>query len=185
MGTSYHKHIHLHFNLSTSMRDGDSEDIPLTEDIKNDPLFCAKGRFITHKRLPGKISTITKWRVVYKELVAQYQKFREVTKGKADYSHVDFHLWFNLTWPVSVALNIFTWKYGIKSVRYLGQHQVNSLRYKVYRALSWNPCVKSYPATNIDYYVSKKGPLITAKQSNCFAIHIIKTVFFWTTAHLI
>ena len=100
--------------------------------------------------------SLFKWRVVYKELEAQYKKFIVITNGKGDYNHVDFHLWYNLTWPVSVALNFFTWKHKIKSVRYLGVHQRNRRRCRLYRVISWNPHVKYITATNIDYYLSNK-----------------------------
>ena len=148
--------IHLHFNLSTNLLHEDSEDIPLTETMRKDPFFCTDGKFTKYKGLPKMFSDITKWRVVYRELVAQYNKFIEVTGGKADYKHVDFHLWYNLTWSVSVALNLFTWRYKIKSVRYIGIHQQSKRRYRLFRLISWNPFVKYVPATNIDYYLSKK-----------------------------
>ena len=148
--------IHLHFNLSTSLLHENPDDTPLTEAMRNDSFFCTNGKFTKYKGLPKQISSIVKWKVVYQELVAQYKKFMEVTDGKADYKHVDFHLWYNLTWPVSVALNLFTWRYGIKSVRYIGVHQKNRKKYRLFRLISWNPFVKYVPATNIDYYLSKK-----------------------------
>lgn len=154
--SGYQEHIHLHFNLSTSMRDGDSEDAPLSESMRNDSFYCENGRFRPYKRLPAHFTSITKWRIVYRELVAQYNKFKEVTKGEADYSHIDFHLWYNLTWPVALALNLFTWKYSIKSVRYIGEHQKMHRRFRILRAISWNPRVKSIPATNIDYFLSNR-----------------------------
>lgn len=152
----YAKKIHLHLNLSTSMRDGDSEDIPLTEAMRNDPFFCKDGRFRPYKGLPKNFSSIRKWKIVYKEMVAQYKKFIEITNGKADYKHIDFHLWYNLSYPVSVALNLFTIFHNIKTVRYIGEHQKNNKVFKRCRILSWNPLVKGIPATNIDYYLSKK-----------------------------
>ena len=96
--------IHLHFNLSTSLLNEDPDDIPLTEIMRKDSFFCTAGKFTKYKGLSKNVSDIVKWKVVYHELVAQYKKFIEVTDGKADYNHVDFHLWYNLTWPVSVAL---------------------------------------------------------------------------------
>ena len=156
----YTKDIHLHFNLSTSLRDGDPEDRPLTEAMRKDSFFCDdKGKFKKYKGLPKWFSSIRKWRIVYHELVAQYKKFLEITDGKADYKHVDFHLWYNLTWPVSIALNLFTLKYKIETVRYWGVHLMNKRRNKAYRLLSWNPQVKSIPATNIDYYLANRDSL--------------------------
>lgn len=154
----YADKIHIHFNLSANLLHEDSDDKPLSEGIRKDPLFCKDGRFIKYHGLPFHPFDIRKWRVVYNELVAQFDIFKEVTNGKADYKHVDFHLWYNLTWPVSVALNLFTRKYKIKSVRYIGIHQ-KSIRYRLFRLFSWNPRVKSYPATNIDYFLSKREAL--------------------------
>lgn len=152
----YVEHIHLHMNFSANLLQEDSEDTPLTETMRTDPYFCTNGKFTPYKGLPQKFSGVRKWRVVYKEMIAQYQKFIEVTKGKADYKHIDCHLWYNLTWPVSIALNLFTWKYKIKSVRYIAVHQTENRKNRLFRVLSWNPRVKQILATNIDYFVSKK-----------------------------
>ena len=111
----YYENIHLHLNLSANLLHEGSEDIPITEDMRKDSLFCKDGKFKSYKGLPRRFSSVCKWRIVYKELVAQYNKFIEVTEGKADYKHIDFHLWYNLTWPVSLALSFFTKKYKIKS----------------------------------------------------------------------
>lgn len=152
----YANRIHLHFNLSTNLLSEGSEDVPLTEAMRKDPFFCIDGAFAPYKGLPRKFSAIKKWRIVYDELKAQYKRFIDVTNGEADYSHIDFHLWYNLTWPVSLALNLFTWKYRINSVRYLGLHHSGRKRFRLFRILSWNPRVKFIPATNIDYFLSKK-----------------------------
>lgn len=148
----YVENIHLHFNVSANLLHEGSEDKPLTEEMGKDPFFCKNGMFKKYKGLPRRISSVRKWKVVYKEMVAQYNKFIEVTEGKGNIEHVDFHLWYNLTWPVSIALNVFTRNYNIKSVRYIGLHQK---AYGLFRILSWDPRVKSYPATNIDYFLSK------------------------------
>ncbi|UKK49484.1 ChbG/HpnK family deacetylase [Prevotella sp. E9-3] len=152
----YMDKLHLHFNLSANLLQEGSEDAPLTEAMRKDPFFCKDQKFLKYHGLPKEFSCIRKWRLVYDELVAQYKKFNEVTEGKADYKHVDFHLWYNLTWSVAVALNLFTRKYKIESVRYWGLHQMNKRRFKIYRFLSWNHLVKSIPATNIDYFLSKR-----------------------------
>ena len=107
----YANKIHLHVNLSTNLLHEDPEDIPLTEKMRKDRLFCKDGKFIKYKGLPRRFSSIRKWKIVYEEIVAQYRKFIEVTDGKGDYTHIEFHLWFNLTWPASIALNVFTRKF--------------------------------------------------------------------------
>ena len=157
----YCDRIHLHLNLSANLLHEGSEDAPLTDAMRKDSFFCSEdGKFLPYKGLPTKLSSVRKWRVVYRELVAQYDKFIEVTEGKGDYSHIDFHLWYNLSWPVSVALNLFTRKYKIKSVRYIGLHQMKKKRYRLFRVISWNPRVKYIPATNIDFFLSKRQSLM-------------------------
>lgn len=152
----YAEKVHLHVNLSANLLHEESEDVPLTESMQLDPFFSEDGRFLPYKGLPHRFMDIVKWRIVYKEIKAQYQRFLEITDGKGDISHIDFHLWYNLTWPVSIALNLFTWKYRIKSVRYIGLHQKRVRRFILFRFLSWNPFVRSIPATNIDYFISKR-----------------------------
>ena len=139
----YMDKLHLHFNLSANLLQEGSEDAPLTEAMRKDPFFCKNQKFLKYHGLPKELTSIRKWKIVYNELVAQYEKFKEVTKGEAD-------------WPVSVSLNLFTRKYKIESVRYWGVHQINKRRNKTYRLLSWNPCVKCIPAMNIDYFLSKR-----------------------------
>lgn len=152
----YVENVHLHVNLSANLLHEDSDDAPLTEAMKKDSFFCKNGKFKPYKGLPHKLSTIVKWKIVYNELVAQYNKFIKVTDGKADYRHIDFHLWYNLTWPVSFALKKFTKKYKIQSVRYIGLHQIDKLKYRFFYIVSRNSGIQFVPTTNIDYYLSKK-----------------------------
>lgn len=155
----YEKNTHLHINLAANLLHEDSDDAPLSDAMRKDPFFCKGGKFLKYRGLPKHPSSIRKWKVVYKELVAQYNKFIEVTEGKGNISHIDFHLWYNLTWPVAVALNLFTRRFNIQSVRYIGLHQ-NSFRFRVFRWISWNPRIKAYPATNIDYYLTKHKSIV-------------------------
>lgn len=152
----YFDKIHLHFNLSANLLHEDSEDIPLTETMRNDPFFCKDSKFIKYHGLHGRVSDIGKWKTVYFELVAQYERFIEITEGLADYKHIDFHLWYNLTWPVSIALKRFTRQYGIKSVRYLGEHQKKLLRNRLFYMIGKSAGVRCIPATNIDYYLNNR-----------------------------
>lgn len=149
----YVENVHLHLNFSTTLRGGDPEDRPLTEAMRKDSFFCKEGRFIKFRGLPHNLKDIKKWKIVYNEIVAQYNKFIEVTNGRGNTEHIDFHLWYNLTFPVAIALNVFTWRYNIKSVRYIRIHQ-KAIRFRLFRWISWNPRIKTYPATNIDYYLT-------------------------------
>lgn len=69
-------------------------------------------------------------------------------------------MWYNLSWPVSVALNLFTLKYKIKTVRYYGIHQQSNRLFRLFRMLSWNFGTKYISTTNIDYYLTKKQLLV-------------------------
>ena len=151
----YYEHVHIHLNVSTNLLDENSNDKPLTEKMAEDPFFCKNGYFKPYHGLPQGWKSILKWKMVYDELVAQYKKFVEVTKGRGDASHVDFHLWYNLTWPVSVAMRIFLKKYKIKSARLIGMHQKHNKQYRLFSRISSNSNLSTYPATNIDYYISK------------------------------
>ena len=152
----YVDRLHLHFNLSANLLHEDSDDIPLTEAMRKDSFFCKGGKFKKYRGIPHKFTDIRKWKMVYDELVSQYSKFKEVTEGKADYNHVDFHLWYNLSWPVAVALRKFTRKFDIKSVRYIGMHQMNIRRYRLFYSISQIRKVKYIPSTNIDFFLSKR-----------------------------
>lgn len=159
--------LHLHFNFAANSLKENSEDTPLTEVMKNDQFFCKEGKFKQYKGLSNKLSDIRKWRVVYDEMVAQYNYFKEVTKGKANYKHIDFHLWYNLTWPVSIALNVFTRRFKIESVRYWPISYQKKKRHKLFRFLSWNPHVKSVPACSIFYYLTNRQQL-----ANCQIVEL-------------
>ncbi len=150
----YVEDVHCHFNVSGNINGEDSYDKPLTERMVNDKSFCADGLFKPYKKLPNRPKEVFKWWKVYKELCAQYNKFLHVTEGKGNRRHVDFHLWYNLTWSVSIALNFFTWTHRITSVRYIGVHQEKSRRLRLYRLLLWNPFVKFYRSSNIDGYLT-------------------------------
>lgn len=152
-GGGYVEHVHCHFNVSGNLNGEDSLDKPLTEKMAKDKSFCENGMFKPYTGLPNRPKEIFKWHTVYKELCAQYNKFLTVTNGKGNRSHIDFHLWYNLTGPVSIALNLFTWTHRIKTVRYIGVHQEHTRR-KIFRVLSWNPFVKFYRSSNIDGFLT-------------------------------
>ena len=148
--------IHLHLNFSTNLSKEGSNDVPLTEKMQRDAFFSREGKFKLYRGLPKRLSSIRKWRVAYLEMKAQYEKFKELSGGEGNLEHLDCHLYYNLTWPVAVALSLFTWTHKIKTVRYWGLHHRDTLRFRIMRALMWNPFVRYIPADNIDYYLSKK-----------------------------
>ncbi len=153
----YVNHVHCHINLSGNVEGENTQDIPLTDRMKRDKTFCKEGMFRTFYGIPKSPKYIVKFIKVYKELAAQYNKFLEITGGKGNRNHIDFHLWYNLFWPTAVALNIFTLTHRIKSVRYIGIHHEHHPKklYRIIRKFSWNPFVSSYHSSNIDGFLSK------------------------------
>lgn len=150
----YFKRVHLHFNITTNLIEEDPGDIPITEAMQKDPIFCKNGHFHQNRSLLS-FFNIKKWKIIYNEIDAQYKKFIEITEGKADYKRVEFHMWMNLSIPASIALNLFTRKHKIESVRYYSIDKKNNKKVMLCRLLSWNHSVKYIPSINIDYYLSK------------------------------
>lgn len=105
---------------------------------------------------------------IYRELVAQYNFFIEVTGGEADYKHVDFHVWANLSWPVCLALNVFSLRFHVKTVRYWTIVGKKRLKNWLFRVLSWNPFVKGIPACSFFYFLTKKQSLSRNKTIEIF-----------------
>lgn len=159
----YIDQLHIHFNLSANLLHENSDDRPLTVELQKDPFFCENGKFKQYRGLNSRFSDVGKWKEVYNELSAQFEKFISVTQGEANLSHVDFHLWYNLMWPVSIALRHFTKVYHIKSVRYIGIHQRNKIRLRLIQLISQIPFVNSIPATNIDYFLSNSASIHRCK----------------------
>lgn len=98
---------------------------------------------------------------MYYELEAQYQKFIELTKGKANNDHIDFHLWDNQRLPIAAAFGKFLRKHKIKRCRIWGAHQKTGrgrslIRYLLMRSLSYSPYTTSHKSTRINYYINRK-----------------------------
>ena len=138
----YVKDIHCHVTLTGNVRG---------ENAQNSFSFCSGG-LLKHHNFRKVFFKISEWKTVYAEIVAQYEKFIKVTNGEGNRNHIDFHGYYNLTIPAAIALNAFTRKYKIKSVRYYGVHHT---LLKVIGWISRTPSVKYYRASNIDYYICK------------------------------
>lgn len=151
----YVKKLHLHVNLSSGRLIPNTDYVPLTKAMQKNPFIGSNGHLMWCKKKSFNIITIIQWRRVYNEIEAQYKKFIDITNGQGNIKHIDFHLWYNLTWPTAIALGVFTRKYKIHSVRYLGQHDKNNLKKRLFRILSWDPGVKTTISSNIDYFLSK------------------------------
>lgn len=152
----YMDKLHLHVNLSSGNLYQDTDYVPLTDAMKRNPYAGKNGRLLRYKQKSFGFLSVFDARFVYREIEAQYKRFIAITDGKGDIKHIDFHLWYNLTWPVSIALFFFTRRYKIQSVRYFGEHLKKSIRCKLYKIISWNPNVIDIPSTNIDYFISRR-----------------------------
>lgn len=119
----------------------------VTEGYLQDAIVKArKGGYIKNLHLHFNLKSVKHLKSIYRELIAQYNCFIEVTNGEADHNHVDFHVWSNLSWPVCLALNVFSLRFHVKTVRYWAISSKKKLKNKLFRFLSWNPFVKSIPA---------------------------------------
>lgn len=152
----YIKDIHCHLNLASGIDNG-NHFLPLSDEYKNS-IFCSSGEFTSKCH---KMDYLKYCKVVYKELESQYLEFIKATNGKANYNHVDFHFYGNLTPPVAVAYRKLISKYHIKTARYYGEHHklAKSIKQKIKLRLadllSGN---KAYAvqSCNIDFYLTQK-----------------------------
>ena len=99
----YLNRLHCHFNIAGCEFGG--YGFPVSEDIKKCPAFCKDGKFRSYGDYDRSNTILLKYsEEMFLELEAQYKKFIQITDGKANYSHVDFHLWDNQRLPVAAAL---------------------------------------------------------------------------------
>lgn len=121
----YIENIHCHLNLTS---DVDNNFVPLSDEYKKSK-FCVNGQF---KRCPKRIEYAEYVTIAYKEMEKQFLEFKRLTKGEANYQHIDCHIYCNLNFPVAIAYRKLIRKYNITSARYYGEHhkQFNSVKEK-------------------------------------------------------
>lgn len=150
----YIKNIHCHLNLITN---SDNNFVPLSDEFKESK-FCMNGQF---KGYPKKIEYAEYTTMAYKEMEKQYLEFRKLTKGEANYNHIDCHVYCNLWPPVAAAYKELIRKYGIRSARYYGEHHKNKkqlkqkLKFRIANFLGGNEAY-AVKSCNIDYYITLK-----------------------------
>ena len=83
--------------------------------------FCKDGEFLSARYYKADYYRYID--VIYKELETQYLAFKELTKDQANYLHIDFHLYLNLSLPVAFAYDRLIRNYHIQSARFYGEHQ--------------------------------------------------------------
>lgn len=115
----YLDNVHCHLNLSACRSTG-KHFVPLNETYKKSK-YCKDGEFARYKFSPADYKRYAD--AVFQELETQYLTFQELTKGQANYQHLDFHLYGNLSLPVAIAYDRLIQKYHIPSARFFGAHQ--------------------------------------------------------------
>jgi predicted glycoside hydrolase/deacetylase ChbG (UPF0249 family) len=156
----YLDRLHCHFNFSPGEVSGFSK--PLSVQYKDCSLLSENGDFISlHHFSPLKCSNKL-FRIVENEMECQYSLFKELTKSKGCFSHIDFHLYSNLLWPVAGALKLFSEEHGISSVRYIGGRRLHSnsllstLKKSIILYISKAKQVKSFPSYQADQFIQSQ-----------------------------
>lgn len=114
----YIQDVHCHLNLAACRKVG-NHFVPLNDEYKQSR-FCKNGEFDNYKYYHKDYKKYVD--IVYKELETQYLTFKELTKGQANYNHLDFHLYANLSLPVAKAYDRLIINYNIQSARFFGEH---------------------------------------------------------------
>lgn len=158
-GGGYLDRVHLHLSLAYGEEiSGNSK--PLDPSFAVCEVFCENGEF----KHPF-YNELDFWKyceVTYKELSAQYARFKELTAGQANYDHLDVHLYNNRSFPFASAYNELIRNYKISSARYFGvQHYTleysdfEAFRIKLASLLCGNEAYLC-KSCNIDYYLTRK-----------------------------
>lgn len=161
LGGGYLNNIHCHFCLVGGDIGGFSA--PLTDEFKQCEPFCVDGQYRDYyDRNRNNYKLPFYYKTVLKELQAQYDLFRRITRNEANNGHIDFHLWQNLFIPVAKAYGSFINNNDIVSARYIGQHHLCEAKARKYlphnifaQLCSFTFNVKRIKSCNIDYFISK------------------------------
>ncbi len=115
----YLEHIHLHLNMAYGEQiSGNSK--PLCKDFAECDVFCEDGEF----RHPFyyELDFYKYVDLHYRELEAQYLRFKELTEGRGNLNHIDVHIYNNRSYPFASAMFELIKNYNIKTARYFGVH---------------------------------------------------------------
>lgn len=115
----YIQNVHCHLNLAACTSVG-NHFVPLNDEYKKSR-FCKDGEFRNARYYKADFFRYID--VIYKELETQYLTFKELTKDQANYLHIDFHLYMNLSLPVAFAYDRLIRNYHIQTARFFGAHQ--------------------------------------------------------------
>lgn len=151
--------VHCHLNLSACRSVG-NHFVPLNDAFKKSR-FCKDGEFSNARYYRADFLKYAD--IIYQELETQFLTFKELTKNQANYNHLDFHLYMNLSLPVAVAYDRLIRNYQIQSARFFGEHQSEDKgswkRRLLYSAMiaHWRHS-KAYVAksSRVEYYLARK-----------------------------
>lgn len=156
--------LHCHFNTSSNIHSGGG-GLPVSENMSKDTIWCKDGKFRDTVKHSCDILFIHS-NVIFGELEAQFQKFVDITRGEANNTHVDFHLYHNLHLSTAWALRKFINHHDIQSARYIGiekQHNIKLVT-RLRQIISLNilktakiknPLTKNIKSSNINYFLRK------------------------------
>lgn len=162
----YIRDVHCHLNLAACRKAG-NHFVPLNEAYKKSR-FCRDGEFASAKYYRPDFMKYAD--IIYQELETQFLTFKAITDNQANYKHIDFHLYMNLSLPVAVAYDRLIKRYRIQSARFFGEHQgeVKESRkhHLIHAALMfrWRHS-KGYRArsSGIDYYLARRDSFRNAQ----------------------
>ena len=150
--------VHCHLNLAACVKVG-NHFVPLSEAYKKGR-FCKDGEFANVQYYRADFMKYVD--LIYQELEAQFLAFREMTKGQANYQHLDFHRYLNLSPPVAMAYNRLIKKHHLGSARFFGEHQseVNESKKRRLVHAAEMFCWRRHKAfvvksSRIEYYLAK------------------------------
>ena len=154
----YIKDIHLHLNMAYGEQlSGNSK--PLNREFANCNVFCENQEF--KHPFYNELDFYKYVEVTYKELEAQYIRFKEITDGQGNLKHIDVHIYNNRSYPFASAMQELIKTYGIKTARYFGVHHLTqqfsdfeTQRIKLASLLCGQQAYVC-KSCNIDYYLTK------------------------------
>ncbi|MBO5520760.1 MAG: ChbG/HpnK family deacetylase, partial [Eubacterium sp.] len=159
----YLENVHCHLNLASCVDVG-NHFVPLNDTFKKSR-FCKDGEFGSPKCYQYYKLDFFKYKnVIFRELESQFLAFREMTEGKANYGHVDFHLYRNLYPTVALAYRKLIRVYGIKTARFIAVHEKKSSHYRKMNRLLINAIFRMVrrdkanvmKSSKIEYYIMRQ-----------------------------
>ncbi len=159
----YIDRLHCHINFHPGEVSGFSK--PLTQDYKDCSMLSKNGDFkVLYKVSPFKCSKKI-LSIVENEMTTQYTLFDRLTNSQGCLTHIDFHLYCNLLWPVAGALKTFSKKHNIKTMRFIGGRRnspssyMSKIKQKILLYISEYEKVRAIPSYQADQFINIKGNL--------------------------